>query len=219
MDKQKSLLIADDHALIRNGLRQVIESQNLFDVIEAKNGEEALTLIREKKPDIAILDIEMPLVSGFEVAKQVQKESLTIDLVFLTMFNDETIFNKAMDIGVKGYVLKENTVTEIMQCIQSVLAGKHYLSPAISDFLINRNKRLISTPTDKNGINFLTPTEKNILKQLALMKTNQELAEEFSVSFKTIAITFATNLGYTAPTLFSNLPLNTQYSFKYLITV
>tara|TARA_R110002096_G_scaffold423357_1_gene630407 strand:+ start:4992 stop:5642 length:651 start_codon:yes stop_codon:yes gene_type:complete len=186
MDKQKSLLIADDHALIRNGLRQVIESQNLFDVIEAKNGEEALTLIREKKPDIAILDIEMPLVSGFEVAKQVQKESLTIDLVFLTMFNDETIFNKAMDIGVKGYVLKENTVTEIMQCIQSVLAGKHYLSPAISDFLINRNKRLISTPTDKNGINFLTPTEKNILKQLALMKTNQELAEEFSVSIKTI---------------------------------
>ncbi len=186
MDKQKSLLIADDHALIRNGLRQVIESQNLFDVIEAKNGEEALKLIREKKPDIAILDIEMPKISGFAVAKQVQKERLTINIVFLTMFNDETIFNKAMDIGVKGYVLKENTVTEIMQCIQSVLEGKHYLSPAISDFLINRNSRLISTPTDKNGINFLTPSEKNILKQLAMMKTNQELAEEFSVSIKTI---------------------------------
>jgi DNA-binding NarL/FixJ family response regulator len=102
------------------------------------------------------------------------------------MYKDESLFNKAMDIGVKGYVLKENTVSEIIQCVQKVLSGKHYLSPAISEFLIRRNSKLVAPASDKDGLNSLTKTEKNIIKQLAEMKTSQEIADENNVSIKTI---------------------------------
>ena len=114
MAKSKTrIVIADDHALIRKGLRQVLESQPDFEIMEAENGAEAIELIREELPDIAILDIEMPEMTGYEVAAKVENESIQVDLIFLTMFKDESIFNRAMDIGVKGYVLKENTVSSL----------------------------------------------------------------------------------------------------------
>ena len=186
MSSATNVLIADDHALIRNGLKQVLKSQVGFQVTEAENGEDALKHIREQKPHIAILDIDMPAMTGFEVAMRVHKESINIDIVFLTMFKDELMFNKAMDIGVKGYMLKENTVAEIVQCIKFVLAGKYYLSPAISEYLIRRNSKLVSPAADKNGISHLTPAEKDILKLLAMMKTNQEIADEQNISIKTV---------------------------------
>jgi DNA-binding NarL/FixJ family response regulator len=180
------IFIADDHGLIRKGLRQVIESSTTFEVIEAVNGEEAFAYILKEKPSIAILDIEMPIMTGFEVAQKVQSQAIAVDLIFLTMFKDESIFNKAMDIGVKGYVLKENTVSEIIQCIHSVLKGKYYLSPAISDFLIRREVKSSTQANNGNVINALTPAEKNLLKHLGMMKTNHELAEEFNISIKTV---------------------------------
>tara|TARA_R110002124_G_scaffold240363_1_gene405559 strand:- start:10197 stop:10847 length:651 start_codon:yes stop_codon:yes gene_type:complete len=186
MPNKTSIVIADDHALIRKGLRQVLELEPDYQVIEAGNGKEAMTCIREHKPDIAVLDIEMPKMTGFDVAKRVQKESLRLDIIFLTMFKDESIFNNAMDIGVKGYVLKENTVSEIVKCIRAVLKGNYYLSPAISDFLIRRNNKLVAPATDKSGLGLLTPSETNLLKLLAMMKTNQEIAEELSISIKTV---------------------------------
>lgn len=187
MAKSKTrIVIADDHALIRKGLRQVLESQPDFEIMEAENGAEAIELIREELPDIAILDIEMPEMTGYEVAAKVENESIQVDLIFLTMFKDESIFNRAMDIGVKGYVLKENTVSEIINCIKTVSKGKYYLSPAISDFLIRRNNRLANPAADSRGIDQLTPAETNILKLLAMMKTNQEIATELSISVKTV---------------------------------
>ena len=182
----ETVLIADDHALIRNGLQQVIEQQNLYNIIEADNGKDALSIIRDKEPDVAILDIEMPGMTGFEVAKKVHKEGININIIFLTMFKDETLFNKAMDIGVKGYVLKENTVSEIMNCLKAVMNGKYYLSPAISDFLVRRNTDLSTGATDKDGFNQLTPTEKEVLKLVSEMKTSQEIASVLNVSIKTI---------------------------------
>ncbi|MEP0007529.1 MAG: response regulator transcription factor [Balneola sp.] len=181
-----SIVIADDHALIRKGLKQVLDSEPNIETYEAENGEQALEFIREQKPQIAILDIEMPKMSGFDVAKQVQNESINIDVIFLTMFKDESVFNKSMDIGVKGYVLKENTVSEIINCIHTVVKGSYYLSPEISDFLIKRNNRLASSATDKSGISLLTPSEKNMLRMVAMMKTNQEIAEELNISIKTV---------------------------------
>lgn len=186
MGENISIVIADDHALIRKGLKQVLDLEPEFRAIEAVNGKEALTYIREMKPHIAVLDIEMPEMSGFDVAKQVKNEGLSVDIIFLTMFKDEVVFNKAMDIGVKGYVLKENTVSEIVLCIHSVVKGKYYLSPAISEFLIRRNTKLVSPATDRDGLNRLTSTERKIMKQLSLMKTNQEIADELHISIKTV---------------------------------
>ncbi len=186
MNELKEIVIADDHSLIRKGLRQVLEADGKFRVIEAENGKEALNAILEHKPDIALLDIEMPEMTGFEVAESVHAQSIPVDIVFLTMFKDETIFNRAMDIGVKGYVLKENTVAEITQCVEEVLKGKYYLSPVISEFLVRRNTQLMAPASDQKGINLLTPSERKLLRKLAEMKTNQEIAKELKVSIKTV---------------------------------
>lgn len=186
MNESMKILIADDHALIRNGLRQVLEERPNTVILEAENGKVALDLIIKEKPQMAILDIEMPFMTGFDVAKQVHQQNLNIDVVFLTMFKDEAIFNKAMDIGVKGYVLKENTVSEILKCIDVVFKGKYYLSPEISDFLVRRNTQVLSPASDRKGMDQLTAAEKGILDQVAEMKTNQEIAETLNISIKTV---------------------------------
>jgi DNA-binding NarL/FixJ family response regulator len=182
----KTILIADDHELIRGGLRQVLEMYTDGRILETGNGRDALRLIETEKPDIAILDVEMPEMTGFEVARSVHNQGLKVDVIFLTMYKDELMFNKALDIGVKGYVLKENTITEITLCLQSVMAGRYYLSPAISDFLIRRNNRVASPASDSLGLDRLTEAEYKILRQLAQMKTNREIADDFSISVKTV---------------------------------
>lgn len=182
----KKLLIADDHGLIRKGLKQILEEESGFDIKEAENGMQALDIIRKESPEMAILDIEMPELTGFEVAKKVHSESIPIDLIFLTMFKDETLFNNAMDIGVKGYVLKENTVSEIIDCVKTVLKGEYYLSPAISHYLIRRSNGLANKASDRKGINLLTDSERSILKLVSEMKTNQEIAKDLGVSSKTV---------------------------------
>ena len=184
--KEQTILIADDHALIRKGLCEVLSKQSDYTILEAANGKDALDLIRSQKPDIAILDIEMPEITGFEVARQVHNEGLSVSIIFLTMFKDESMFNNAMDIGVKGYVLKENTVTEIIQCIEQVKKGNSYISPAISAYLIQRNQKLTGKASDKDGLHLLTPSETTIMKLLSELLTNHEIAEKQHVSIKTV---------------------------------
>lgn len=186
MSEKTNILIADDHALIRKGLKQVLELNGSFEVEEAEDGKKALKAIENRKPEIVILDVEMPEMSGFEVAKIIHQRALSLNVIFLTMYSDESVFNSAMDIGVKGYVLKENTVSEIENCIETVKKGGYYLSPSISEFLIRRNQRVMTPASDQKGLDLLTPTEQHILKLLAQMKTNQELAEELGISVRTI---------------------------------
>lgn len=181
-----SLLIADDHELIRGGLRNVLQSQTAYEVFEASDGLEALRLIRERKLDVAILDIEMPGLSGYQVAKEVTQEGLSVKIIFLTMFKDETMFNKALDLGVKGYVLKENTVTEILNGVKAVLAGNYYLSPAMSDYLVRRNLKPEKPMALESGLDLLSPAERKVLAQLSKMKTNQNIADELFISVKTV---------------------------------
>lgn len=186
MHNSKTIVIADDHALIRNGLRQILESNTSYSIFEASNGQEALELIKKEHPALAILDVEMPEVTGFDVAKKIRAQGINIDIIFLTMYKDESMFNQAMDIGVKGYVLKENTVNEIIQCLKSVIAGRHYISPAISDLLLKRNAKLSAPASDKDGLHLLTESENNIMKLLSQMKTSQEIATELGISVKTV---------------------------------
>lgn len=185
MSKDIKLVIADDHELIRKGLRQVTEESG-YRVYEADNGKDALDLIISEKPAIAVLDIEMPEMTGFEVAKTLYRQGISISIVFLTMYKDEVLFNKAMDIGVKGYVLKDNTVDEIQRCLKKVLNGNYYLSPEISDFLVNRNNNLMADSADSSGEHLLTDAERTILRQVAEMKTSQEIADNLSISIKTV---------------------------------
>jgi DNA-binding NarL/FixJ family response regulator len=194
MNNNEIILIADDHELIRGGLRQILERNSFNNLLETGNGEEAYRLIRDKKPVVAILDIEMPGMTGYEVARKLHEEGLDTKVIFLTMYRDELLFNKSMDIGVQGYVLKDNTVMEIVQCLKMVLEGSYYLSPEISSFLVRRNVgskgvgRGVSGGASggQSGLDQLTSAEKTILKKLAMMKTSQDIASELHVSVRTV---------------------------------
>ncbi len=136
------VLIVDDHPLFRQGLRQVVEADARFELVgEAGDGKSALQLILEKKPDIAVLDVNLPGLSGLEVASRLQAKRLPTQIVILTMYKEEETFNRAVDFGVKGFVLKENAVQEILNSLVAVAAGHHYLSPTISGYLVRRRGR------------------------------------------------------------------------------
>src|ERR1041385_4272464 len=133
MKNEIRIVIADDHPIVRRGLRESIEeAEGLVVLAEAGDGQSALGLIRTEKPDIAVLDISMPVIDGFAVAREVLKENRQVKVIFLTMHEEESVFDEAMSLGVKGYVLKESSGSEIVTCIQAVAAGRHYTSPALT---------------------------------------------------------------------------------------
>jgi len=136
------VLIVDDHPLFRQGLRQVVEADQRFELVgETGDGNNALELIVEKRPDIAVLDVNLPGLSGLEIARKLQGKRLPTQIVILTMYKEEETFNRAVDFGVKGFVLKENAVEDILNSLVAVAAGQHYLSPTISGYLLRRRGR------------------------------------------------------------------------------
>lgn len=187
MEKKIKVLIADDHPIFRKGLRQAIESDRALIIVgEAANGLDAYHSTVALKPDVVVLDIEMPTLSGLEVASRIHKEHLPVEIVFLTMYKDEDMFNEAMDRGVKGYVLKENTVEDIVSCIKAVAKGEYFLSPTISAYLITRSDRARSLLKKKPQLDDLTPTERKILRLIAENKTSKEIAAMLNVSHRTV---------------------------------
>src|SRR6187399_1326973 len=131
--EKKSILIADDHPIFRAGLRALIESDPSFSVVaEASDGESALASIATQQPDIAILDYNMPKMNGFAVLAEIAKLQLDVIPVMLTMHNDEAMFAKAFELGVKGYVLKDSASTDIVNCLHAVSQGQIYASAAVT---------------------------------------------------------------------------------------
>jgi DNA-binding NarL/FixJ family response regulator len=187
MRTETRILIADDHPIFRKGLRQVIETEASLKVVaEAEDGEDALSGLRELKPEVAILDIDMPKMDGFEVARALQRENLSIEVIFMTMHKEEDMFHAAMDLGVKGYIVKDSAVSDIVGSIKAVAAGQHFISPSISTYLINRNRRAASLTKEMPTLNDLTPTEQRILKLIADNKTSREIAGELFISHRTV---------------------------------
>ncbi|MDP3582979.1 MAG: response regulator transcription factor, partial [Ignavibacteria bacterium] len=161
---------------------QVLSTRKNLEVIgQAENGKAALELIRRELPDIAILDVQMPEMDGFEVAKIVRNEKLSTKIIFLTMFNQETFIRKVFEIGVKGYILKDSAITDILKCIDAVSEDNFYLSPQVSHFLLTMNVK--EKPTTKDE---LTQSEKRILKLIGQGKSSKEIAEELFISIKTV---------------------------------
>jgi DNA-binding NarL/FixJ family response regulator len=182
-----SVLIVDDHPVLRSGLRAIIETDPSLSVIgEAGDGEEGLVQIEEKKPDVTLLDIAMPRLTGLQVAKIVQERSLPAKLAILSMSADELIFNEVMDCGVLGYVLKENASNEILNCIRAVAGGNYYISPSVSGILVRRKQKQEFALHANPGLADLTPAEVRILKLVAGNKTSKEIGRDLSISYKTV---------------------------------
>jgi DNA-binding NarL/FixJ family response regulator len=187
MNNEIRILIADDHPVFRKGLRQIIEAEaDLKIVAEAPDGISALAMLRQEKPDIALIDVHMPGGGGFDLMRAIQMEKLDIPVIFLTMFNDESMFNTAMDMGARGYVLKESAINEITGSIKAVAAGRPYISPALSEFLLNRSARAAELARQHPGINDLTPTERRILRFIADYKTSKEIADQLHIHYRTV---------------------------------
>jgi DNA-binding NarL/FixJ family response regulator len=181
------IIIVDDHPIFRKGLRQAISVDHSLEILdEAGDGEQALRLIADRKPDVVVLDIEMPIKTGLDVAKEIQQKQLPVDVVFLTMYNDEDMFNAAMELNVKGYVLKESAVSDIVASIKAVASGRYFLSPTISEYLINRNDRARTLLKKKPELEDLTPMEKKVLRMIGENKTSKEIADEYSISYRTV---------------------------------
>jgi len=187
MSEKIKVLIVDDHPLFRQGLRQVVEADSRFDLVaEAGDGETALRSIQDKSPDVAVLDVDLPHLSGLEVARALQGRGLPTRVIILTMYKEEEIFNRALDFGVMGFVLKENAVEDILNSVVAVAAGKHYLSSTISGYLLRRLGRAEELAMKKPGLNDLTKAERRILKLIAEKKTSREIAMELSISQRTV---------------------------------
>jgi len=181
------VLIADDHPIFREGLRRVVESGTGITVVaEADDGAQAYEKARELRPDLILLDVNMPGMDGFQLARKIRDINLPVQIVFLTMYKDEEMFNEAMDLGAKGYVLKSSALTDIVDCLRAVYSGQHYISPALSDFLLNRRDRAVSFVENKPTIRDLTRTELRILRLIAEAKTSKEIAAEMFISYRTV---------------------------------
>jgi len=179
------LTVADDHPVFREGLRQIIEeSENVEVISEADNGLDALSNIIEGKPDIAILDIDMPELTGIEVLKKLREKGSDVKVIFLTVYEDEDIFDEGMEFGMLGYVLKDSAVSEINECIYRVSKGDSFVSPKMSDILMKRKKK--NTKGMPEFMQVLTPSELQILRFIANGITSREIAENLGISFKTV---------------------------------
>lgn len=187
MKNEIKIIMADDHPIVRQGLRQIIETDPRITIAaEAGNGETALELIEDHQPDVAVLDIDMPEMGGFDVVRALDREKTGIGIVFLTMHAEQELFEEALALGVEGYVLKDSAVTDIVAGIRSVARGKPFLSPALSALLLKRRARIEELEEDRPGLQSLTPTEQKVLRLIAEDKTSKEIGEELFISHRTV---------------------------------
>lgn len=181
------LVIAEDHPLFRDALRRTFEKCGSMQVVaEAQDGPSALDHIRALAPDVALLDIGLPRMNGFAVVRALRQDRSPVKVVFLTVHEDEATFEAALELDVRGYLLKDCTEPELVRCISAVAAGQHYTSPSMTTFLVNRTQRVRQLVEDTPGLQRLTPQERNILKQIARDKTSKEIAQEMGIAAKTV---------------------------------
>lgn len=186
-DPKIRILIADDHPVVRQGLINIIERDPSFQIVaQVGDGNEVLPLIRERNPHIVLLDISMPNRSGLEVLRDAKEKNLPTRFIILTMYKDEEYFDEATDLGVKGYLLKDNTVVELLDCLRAVSNGKYYISPELSGYLIDRNIKAKTLSQEIPALEKLTSTEKRVLKLISENRTSKEIAEEMFVSVRTV---------------------------------
>jgi DNA-binding NarL/FixJ family response regulator len=187
MKKQYRIAIAEDHTILREGLRALLISEPDFEVVcEAGDGRDAIQCIEEHQPDLILMDLSMPRMNGLEAIKEIKKRSQTTMVMALTVHKSEEYILATLQAGADGYVLKDTTHAELVSAIRHVLSGKRYLSPGVSEKVIEgylEEKRIVKTRT---AWDTLTKREREILKLIAEGYKNKEIADYLCVSLKTV---------------------------------
>lgn len=180
------VILADDHHLVRQGIRALLEKTTDIEIVaEAENGEEAIISTQKLKPDVLLMDINMPRLNGIQAAEQIRHQGLSTHVVILSMHSDETLVRQALRSGVRGYLLKHAVTEELLIAVRAAQRGQVYLSPTISelvmsDFIVGRDK------LEQSGFEQLSPREREVLKLVAEGYTNKAIADTMHLSVKTV---------------------------------
>ena len=199
MDERIRVVLADDHPVVRKGLRMAVEEDSSLTVVgEAANGENALALIIELLPQVAVLDIDMPKLDGFAVAREIRKQQLPVETIFLTMHVQEDLLLAAVELGAKGYVLKESALLQIVTAVRAVAAGQPYLDSTLAARLLQRpsphgavdnqsaGERVAAGAAENAVGDRLTPTERRIVQLIAADKSSKEIGAALSIHYRTV---------------------------------
>lgn len=185
MSKQLGIVIADDHPISRDGLKFYLSMEDDMKIIgEASDGAELVELVEDLKPDIAIIDVDMPKMGGIEAAQVIRSKNNDIKLVLLTMLRDRNVFSKMKLIGIEGYILKKNASKEVVDGIKQIILGESYISPEIQEMIDSP----ANDPVPKDhSLKQLTKSELRILRLTGEFLTSQQIADVLFVSKKTVS--------------------------------
>lgn len=187
------VLLADDHGIVRKGIRSILEAEQITVVAEASNGREAVKLCEQLMPDVAIVDIGMPQLNGIDAAGLIRKSSPNTQVLILSMHADESYILRALASGAKGYVLKDAADDEILPATRALLQGKSYFSPSIARTLLEDYVRNLRQRGLEDSYDLLTDREKEVLQLLAEGRSNKEVANLLGLSVTTVE-THRTNM-------------------------
>lgn len=181
------LLISEDHLLVRAGIRALLEKAGDIHILgEASNGQEAVEMVRELRPDVVIMDIMMPRLNGIQAAEKIQEFKLPTRILLLSMYSDAGFIHRALQCGVKGYVLKSSVSDELLQAVRAVAGGQTFLSAPISEMLEADAANPVSPGREGDPFAALSPREKEIMQLIAEGHTSVEIAKILFISDKTV---------------------------------
>jgi len=181
------ILLADDHTVVRQGLRKVLEERQEWEVVaEAGDGRDAVRQAEEFKPDVAVIDIAMPLLNGIEATRQIVKRSPATRVLTLTMHSDEAYVNQILQAGATGYLLKDSADVDLIQAVSAVSMGKSFFSPAVARVMLDDYVRQLADKGISDRYESLSEREREIFQLIAEGKANKEIAAILSISPSTV---------------------------------
>lgn len=185
LNKKPTLIIVDDHLIFQQGLKAIINAENIATVIgEASNGKDFIELLSLHKPDLVLMDIDMPQMNGMEATQKALEIMPDIKIIALTMFSDEEYYYKMIDLGVKGFILKSSGINEIEKAIHDVMLGESYFSnELLRKIILNFSRKETEKTTSHKDF---TDREMEILQHICLGDTTEEIAKKLNISPKTV---------------------------------
>ena len=187
MKKTFNIVLAEDHTILREGLKSLLSSQPDLKVVgEAKDGLEAIRCVRDHSPDMILLDLSMPRMTGLDAIKEIKRVNADTKIIVLTVHSTEEYILATLQAGADGYVLKDAHSTELMTAIRQVLDGRSYLSPGISETIIDRLLQGKKAAAIRSAWDTLTQREREVLKLIAEGHKNKDIADLLCISFKTV---------------------------------